>query len=102
MHIEPHVAVLTTEFRNGQKVPLSLLLKAQTDMAVVNNTTIVIGGLMKEEEITRTRKFPLLGDIPLVGLVFRNQGRLMQKTETIIFLTVRSNAVETPQADSPS
>ena len=57
---------------------------------------------MKEEEITRTRKFPLLGDIrllgdiPIVGLVFRNQGRLMQKTETIIFLTVRTNAVETP------
>jgi type II secretory pathway component GspD/PulD (secretin) len=55
---------------------------------------------MKEGEITRTRKFPLLGNIPIVGLVFRNRGRLMQKTETVIFLTVRSNAVDAPEDDN--
>ena len=108
LHLASRVAVLATEFRDGRKVPVSVLLHTQTDIKVANNTTIVIGGLMKEEELMRTRKFPLLGDIrllgdiPLVGLVFRNQGRLMQRTETIIFLTVRTNAVDIPSADSTS
>ncbi len=73
------------------------VLKARTRFMAADNTTIVIGGFIKEEEIKRTRKFPLLGDIPIVGLVFRSRGRLMQKTETVIFLTERTNAVEPPQ-----
>ena len=44
--------------------------------------------------------FPMLGNIPIVGLVFRSKGRLMQKTETVIFLTVRTNAVEAPEEGS--
>jgi hypothetical protein len=108
LSLEPHAALLVTEFHDGRRVPVSVLLKTQTNLTVVNNATVVIGGLMKEEEITRTRKLPLLGDIrllgdiPFFGLVFRSQGRLMQKTETIIFLTVRMNAGLVPQADNPS
>ena len=99
LRIGPHFAVAATEFFDGQKIPSSVILESETKMLIADNTTIVIGGFMKEEEITRTRKFPLLGDIPIVGLVFRNQGRLMQKTETVIFLTVRSNAVDAPEND---
>ena len=100
LRIDPHIAVAATELWDGQKIPSSVLLQAETNILITNNTTIVIGGLMKEEEITRTHKFPLLGDIPIVGLVFRNQGRLMQKTETVIFLTVRTNAVDAPEDDN--
>jgi len=102
LNIAPKIAVAATELFDGQKIPASVLLGAETNILVANNTTIVIGGLMKEEEITRTRKFPLLGDIPIVGLVFRSQGRLMQKTETVVFLTVRANAVDTSEDDSSS
>ncbi len=108
LHLTPHVSVLTTELHDGRKVPASVELMTHTDVTAANNTTIVIGGLMKEEEITKTRKFPLLGnipllgDIPIVGLVFRSQGHLVQKTETIIFLTVRSNAVAPPEAEGAS
>ena len=79
-------------------IPESVIQRIK-DAAVIQD---VIGGLIKEEEITRTHKFPLLGDLPLVGLVFRNQGRLMQKKETVVFLTVRANAVEMPEEDSSS
>lgn len=73
-------------------------LYADTSISVAGDSTIVIGGLIKEEEITRSHKFPLLGDIPIVGRwVFRYKGRLMQKTETVIFLTVRTKAVEAPK-----
>jgi type II secretory pathway component GspD/PulD (secretin) len=100
LRVDPGIAVAATELFNGEKIPSSVLLRAQTNILVTNNTTIVIGGLMKEEEITRTHKFPLLGDIPLVGLVFRSRGHLMQKTETVIFLTVRTNAVDAAKDDT--
>jgi type II secretory pathway component GspD/PulD (secretin) len=100
LRIDPHFAVAATEIWDGQKIPSSVILQSETKVLVADNMTIVIGGFMKEGEITRTRKFPLLGDIPIVGLVFRNRGRLMQKTETVIFLTVRSNAVDAPEDDN--
>jgi len=100
LRVNPHIAVPATELWDGQKIPASILLEAETKVLIANNTTIVIGGLMKEEEIAKMHKFPLLGDIPIVGLVFRNQGRLMQKTETVIFLTVRTNAVDAQGDDS--
>ncbi|MDE2027173.1 MAG: hypothetical protein KGK03_08965 [Candidatus Omnitrophica bacterium] len=101
LSVRPNIDMAATELFNGERVPASVLLQAETKVAVVNNTTIVIGGFMKEEEIKQTHKFPLLGHIPLVGLVFRSHGRLMQKTETVIFLTMRTKAVETPEGDNP-
>jgi type II secretory pathway component GspD/PulD (secretin) len=100
LQVDPHFIVAATEIWDGEKVPSSVTLQAETKMPAVDNTTIVIGGFMKEGEITRTRKFPLLGNIPIVGLVFRSRGRLVQKIETVIFLTVRTNAVEAPQEES--
>jgi type II secretory pathway component GspD/PulD (secretin) len=100
LRIDPDYAVAATEIWDGEKIPSSIILQSETKVLIADNTTIVIGGFMKEGEITRTRKFPLLGDIPIVGLVFRNRGRLMQKTETVIFLTVRSNAVDAPEDDN--
>jgi len=100
LRVDPHIAVAATEIWNGEKILASVLLHAQTNILIANNTTIVIGGIMKEEEITRKRKFFLLGDIPIVGQVFHHKGRLMQKTETVIFLTVRAKAVDTPEDDS--
>lgn len=100
LHVSPHIAIAATELWDGHKIPSSVVLQAETNILITNNTTIVIGGLMKEEEIKRMHKFPLLGDIPIVGLVFRNQGRLMQKTETVIFLTVRTNVAEVPEDEN--
>jgi len=100
-----HVDLLLSRLKSGD---LSLRIDphfaneifSETKMLITDNTTIVIGGFIKEEDITRTRKFPLLGNIPIVGLVFRSRGHLMQKTETVIFLTVRTNAVDAPEEDS--
>ena len=68
-------------------------LKVQTQMPVLDHSTIVVGGIISEQEITKTHKFPLLGSLPFVGFVFRSQGKLMQRIETIIFVTPRINAI---------
>jgi len=101
LNIEPNIRIPATEIFNGERVSASVLLQTQTRMSIANDTTIVIGGLMKEEEITRKHKFPLLGDIPIVGrLVFYYKGRLMQRTETVLFLTVHAKAVEMAEEDN--
>ena len=97
LSLTPRLALAATEIFDGEKISASVFLQAKTEQVIDNGMTIVIGVLIKEEEITRTRKFPLLGDIPIVGLVFRSRGRLMQKTETVVFLTVRTNAVDAPE-----
>ena len=97
--IEPAIGVI---FKDGDKPPVALTLKTQTQAAIKENTIIILGGLTEETEITKTHKFPILGNLPLIGLVFRNQGRWMQKTETVIFLIPRAQAVDAQQPQQPS
>ncbi len=93
LRLEPFIGFILKE--SGK--PVAVTLKAQTDVVLKDNATIVIGGITSEQEITKTHKFPLLGDLPFLGLVFRSQGRLMQKMETVIFLTSHMNAVAAPE-----
>jgi general secretion pathway protein D len=49
--------------------------------------TVVIGGLLEDRETGNVSKVPLLGDIPLLGALFRSSGTDTTKTELLIFLT---------------
>ncbi len=60
---------------------------AECRVAVPNGSTIVIGGLMEDEETESVEKVPLLGDIPLLGGLFKRTVTDKQKTELLIFLT---------------
>lgn len=91
LRMEPYIGEMLKE--DGRA--LAVTLKAATDVPLREGATIVLGGITSEEEITRTHKFPLLGNLPIVGLVFRSQGKLVQKTETMIFITPRFKAVTT-------
>ncbi|MFC2139726.1 hypothetical protein ACFLR4_03605 [Bacteroidota bacterium] len=51
--------------------------------------TIVLGGLIQEEEIISEEKFPLLGDIPILGEFFTHRSNHTVKGELIIYLTPR-------------
>ncbi|MCK5083105.1 MAG: hypothetical protein KAR31_09395, partial [Candidatus Omnitrophica bacterium] len=55
-----------------------------------NGETIVIGGLFENVMVASTWKIPLLGDLPLLGFVFRNEGEESRRAETITFLTVKA------------
>ena len=49
--------------------------------------TVVIGGLMQTSKGETVTKIPLLGDVPLLGILFRRTQKSESKTELIIFLT---------------
>jgi general secretion pathway protein D len=60
-----------------------------TSMIVWDGHTVVMGGLIREDLVTFKDKVPLLGDIPLIGRLFRSEGRKSEKRNLLIFVTAR-------------
>lgn len=91
MKIKPEVSSVTSNVTtsNNNTIPVVETSEAETTVIVKDGVTIVIGGLIKEENIRTVKKVPVLGSIPLLGFVFRNESDLVRKTEIVIFLTPR-------------
>ena len=89
MKIKPEVSSVTSNLTtsNNNTIPIVETSEAETTVMVKDGVSIVIGGLIKEETIKSTKKVPLLGDIPLLGIAFRSQSDSVSKTEIVIFLT---------------
>ncbi len=67
----------------------------KTVINVNNGDTAVLGGLMKEQDIESVTKVPLLGDIPIIGWLFKSRTIVKDKTNMVVFLTpkiIRSSA----------
>lgn len=60
---------------------------ADTYVKAKNNETVVIGGLLTDKILETENKVPLLGDIPLLGNLFKATSKVNEKTELIVFLT---------------
>ncbi|MFI5294529.1 MAG: type II secretion system secretin GspD [Thermodesulfovibrionales bacterium] len=58
----------------------------KTSVVVKDNQTVVIGGLMQENDEETTTKMPVLGDIPLLGWLFKTKNTTKNKTNLIVFL----------------
>lgn len=67
--------------------PTTTKRSTKTSVFVKDNQTVVIGGLMEEREEENVTKVPLLGDIPLLGWLFKNRSIEKKKTNLIVFLT---------------
>jgi len=90
MDIRPEISTLTGEtvpVSNSLELPVFSTRVAETQVAVENGHTIVIGGLIQDVVTDNVSKVPLLGDIPLVGTLFRRTTKETSKTELLIFLT---------------
>ena len=61
----------------------------QTQVLVDNGGTVVLGGIFEQYERTTVTKVPLLGDIPVVGYLFKNRSVVNDRTELMIFITPR-------------
>ncbi len=67
--------------------PTTLKRTAKTTVIVKDNETVVIGGLVGDSTDEGTYKFPLLGDIPLLGWLFKTKTSSREKTNLYVFLT---------------
>ena len=59
----------------------------KTKVMVENGGTVVLGGIYQQTERSNESKVPLLGDIPVLGYLFKTQGRESAKTELLVFIT---------------
>lgn len=74
--------------------PTTLKRSIYTTVLVRDASTIVIGGLIDDQVTTTEWKIPFLGDIPILGWLFKSEGKSSEKTNLYIFLTPR--VVKTP------
>jgi type IV pilus assembly protein PilQ len=73
----------------GFTVPAIDTKNVITQISVNNGDTAVIGGIYEETVNNDVTKIPLLGDLPLLGYLFKTTNKSVEKTELLIFLTPR-------------
>jgi type II secretory pathway component GspD/PulD (secretin) len=85
--------------------------KIDTHVMIPSGNTLVLGGLVQDDVRLNNTKVPLLGDLPLVGNVFRSDSKQRQKQNLLIFITptivtdedyqpTKTDFLKTPVADS--
>jgi general secretion pathway protein D len=75
-----------TTVRNSE-TPTTAMREAKTVIAIQSGLTVVIGGLMRDDKEKVEKKVPLLGDLPLLGALFRSTSERLQKTNLLLFIT---------------
>lgn len=70
-------------------VPSILTREIQTNVLVENGQTIVLGGIYKQDKRNAVNRVPFLGELPVVGALFRNQNVTTKNEELLIFITPR-------------
>lgn len=88
------VIEIPSEFGNqiwtyNMPMPVFTSRNVTTSIVIWDGQTVVMGGLIREELTTIKDKVPLLGDIPLLGRLFRSEGQYSRKKNLLIFVTAR-------------
>lgn len=90
MDVAPQISSISdsnVQIANGVTEPIVNTRQADSRVQVRDGQTVVIGGLMQDQKNTTVNKIPLLGDIPVLGQLFRRTQTTKVKTELLIFLT---------------
>ncbi len=85
VHVRPEVSTLL-ELINNQ-YPRTAVRIIDTEMRVKDGDTIIIGGLIREEDIQNVSKIPLLGDLPVLGALFRSVVVTKNRNEVVLMMT---------------
>ena len=89
MKIKPEVSsvVSTLTTPSGNKIPIIDTSMAETTVMVKDGSTIIIGGLRKEEKTSSYDQLPWLGKIPVLGFFFKSGSGKTERTELLIMIT---------------
>jgi type IV pilus assembly protein PilQ len=87
------VLVENTQIDNGiprvQGIPALDTQSAETKVLVADGGTVVIGGIIVTQQQTSTTEVPVLGNLPVIGRLFREQAVTISSSELLFFLTPR-------------
>jgi len=86
LHIMPEFGVVVGTLTEGSP-PTIDTRKINTIALVKHGQTVVLGGLRKKDITQQTNKVPLLGDLPILGALFRFKGESTTNSEIVVFIT---------------
>ncbi|MES2129680.1 MAG: type IV pilus secretin PilQ [Pseudomonadota bacterium] len=84
------VEVEVNKDSKGDTTPAGFAINTQhvkTHVMVENGGTVVLGGIYQQSEHATESKVPFLGDLPIIGHLFKTTGRDSDKTELLVFIT---------------
>ena len=89
MKVKPEISSVSSTLVTSQnnKIPIINTSLTETTVLMKDGTTLLIGGLRKEEKTSSGEQMPFLGKIPLLGFVFRNDTNKTERTEHLVMLT---------------
>jgi type II secretory pathway component GspD/PulD (secretin) len=89
LRVHPVVSTVTDFTGRNNDIPITASREADSTIKMKDGETIAIGGLLREEDIRTLSKVPIIGDLPLLGQLFRHKNSVKRKSEVTIFLTAR-------------
>jgi pilus assembly protein CpaC len=90
LHVKPEVSELTTQgsiILNNITVPAITTRRAETTVEVATGQSFAIAGLLDNTQTQTINKYPLLGDMPILGTLFRDDRFQNGQTELVIIIT---------------
>jgi pilus assembly protein CpaC len=91
LHVRPEVSSISTNAAavsvNGFNLPSFVVRKADTIVEVASGQTFAIAGLFQQNFTRNLEKFPVLGDVPVLGSLFQSQRFQREETELVILIT---------------
>ncbi len=85
MVVNVQISSLTSELVNSQ--PVRNKMNTTTNMIVKDGQTLLLGGILFQKDSTVEHKLPLLGDLPLIGGLFRHNNIIKSNSEMLVFMT---------------
>ena len=90
LHVQPEVSTIDTAngiVLSGFNIPALSTRKVETEVELSMGQSFVIAGLLDDRVTQNLSKIPGIGDIPVLGALFRSRSRTRSKTELIIVVT---------------
>ena len=89
MEIHPELSTGTVRVEQGITLPDKEVTSVTTNIMVQDGSTVVIGGLMREDLSTTATQVPLVGSLPVIGPLFRRKEERIEKREILVLVTPR-------------
>jgi type IV pilus assembly protein PilQ len=89
MKIKPEISSVSSLLvtPTGNKIPIIDTASTETTVMMKDGTTLLIGGLRKEEKTSSSEQFPFLGNIPFLGFFFKNATGKTERVELLVMIT---------------
>jgi type IV pilus assembly protein PilQ len=89
LSVIPEISEIVEYRGQFNEMPVTSTRSAATQVVVRNGETLMIGGLIKTVDLQIVKKVPILGDIPVLGYLFRHKTIRREKVDLMIFVTPR-------------